>query len=317
MTATTSKALLSSRCVVADDVDAYSGALPGLHLDVVRTGAGFGANTTQSVLFDDVTLSSGQIGFPVLGRTNVAEDRVIAALVTTAPPGSRWCDMDLEPGTVLLYGSGAEHTGVDPAGLEFVFTTVELDSLNETASHLELRQPSVPRGHVYTLAPVAEVRFLATVLQSIQAQLFSDGITAAVRRTTVEALAVALSPESSSRRVGGRRTTDDFRIVRRCIEYSETVNRHPSMTELSHAAFVSVRRLRDAFTNLSGLPPHKYFRRRALNDAHQRLASGTAERETVSRVAMDLGFYNLGRFARQYADIHGEAPSVTLASAPR
>jgi hypothetical protein len=32
---------------------------------------------------------------------------------------------------------------------------------------------------------------------------------------------------------------------------------------------------------------------------------------------MDLGFYNLGRFARQYADIHGEAPSVTLASAPR
>ena len=314
MTAITNGAIITPHCMVAGSVDAYSGALPGLQLDVVRTGVGFGPNTTRSVSFSDVTVSSGEIGFPILGRTNVADDRVIAALVTAAPPGSRWCEVDLEPGTVLLYGPGSEHTGVDFAGLEFVFTTVALESLDEAVDRLQLGQPRVSRGHVQSLAPSTDMLFLANLLRSIQRQLLSEGLAATVRRDMLEALGFVLSTGSSFGGAKRRRRIDNREIVRRCVQYAEAVGRNPSIIELSRAAFVSERRLREAFTSTLSMPPRQYFQHRILNEARRRLVAGNEEQVTVSRVAADLGFSHFGRFSSAYSRIYGELPSGTLAA---
>ena len=314
MTAVTNGSNIASDCVVTDGVDAYSGALPGFHLDVIRTGVGSGPNTTRSVSFDDVALCAGEVGFPMLGRTNVADDRVVAALVTSAPQGSRWCEIDLEPGTVLLYGPGTEHTGISPPGLEFVFATVELESLDEVADELELRQPRVSRAHVQSLAPSTDVRFLTNLLRSIQRELVSGSITATVRRDTVEALGKVLSTTPSAGEAEKRRKINNRKIVRRCVQYSESVGRNPSVTELSRAAFVSERRLREAFNSTLDMPPNRYFQYRSLNDARRRLVLKDQDRTTVSRVAMDLGFSHLGRFSSRYARIYGEPPSTTLSA---
>jgi hypothetical protein len=54
--------------VVADEVDEYSSALPGLQLDVVRTGEGYGPNIARSVVFDDVAIGSGVVPRPGQNR---------------------------------------------------------------------------------------------------------------------------------------------------------------------------------------------------------------------------------------------------------
>lgn len=317
MTAATNGSVNISQFVTADGVDAYSAALPGFHLDLVRTGVGFGPNITWSVSFDDVALCAGAIGFPMLSQTNVTDGRVAAALVTAAPPGSRWCEIDLQPGTVLLYGPGSDHTGISPAGLEFAFVTVDIDTLGRAAHQLELRQGRIAAGSIWSVAPTADVRSLAAALRTVQRQPISESVAAAVRRATVDALATVLATESSVREPARHRTLNNRRLVHRCIEYYEASEGSPSMSELSDAVFVSERRLRQAFTSTLGVAPHKYFRYRGINHAHSRLVSGHEEPLTVTRVAADLEFWHLGRFSADYARIYGEAPSSTLAPATR
>lgn len=96
---------------IAADGLAYRDAIPGLDLDVVRTGTGVGPNIVLSSKDEGVTVASGIIQFPLLGRTTVPDDSVAAALIIEAPPGSRWCGADLEPGSTPIYGPGPSTQG--------------------------------------------------------------------------------------------------------------------------------------------------------------------------------------------------------------
>jgi AraC family ethanolamine operon transcriptional activator len=86
----------------------------------------------------------------------------------------------------------------------------------------------------------------------------------------------------------------------------------PSVAEMCVAAYVSERRLRNAFHDAFDMPPSRYFRARMLSRAREGLQTG---RQDVSRVALEVGFHHLGRFAQQYADLYGERPRDTLAAA--
>jgi AraC-like DNA-binding protein len=62
------------------------------------------------------------------------------------------------------------------------------------------------------------------------------------------------------------------------------------------------------------LSPLRYFRYRLLNRARERLIAADEGHETISDIAMDLGFTHLGRFASRYEQLFGELPSATLCS---
>ncbi len=59
-------------------------------------------------------------------------------LITSGPEGNSWCEIDVEPGTVLLYGSGSEHTEISPAGLSYSFALIDRGRLEELADQLDL-----------------------------------------------------------------------------------------------------------------------------------------------------------------------------------
>jgi hypothetical protein len=115
---TTAPPIIRTRYVTAYEAETHSSAFEGMDMDVVRTGRGEGPNTTRVLTSGNITLVSSHIRFPLLSQTTTGEDRVIVAAISSAPPGSRWCGIDLEPGTVLLYGPGAEHTATSQVGLE-------------------------------------------------------------------------------------------------------------------------------------------------------------------------------------------------------
>jgi AraC-like DNA-binding protein len=89
--------------------------------------------------------------------------------------------------------------------------------------------------------------------------------------------------------------------------------------EVARATGVSVRALQKAFAKAGEPPPMTYLRQLRLHRVRTELtnASQTRSPVAVTAVASRWGFVHLGRFAQQYRQLFGEAPSQTLHSPNR
>ncbi len=85
-----------------------------------------------------------------------------------------------------------------------------------------------------------------------------------------------------------------------------------SIEELALKNGVQERTLRRAFQGYYGLSPVEYLRLRRLHHARRLLMVGCPDQTTVTKIAMELGFWDLGRFAGAYRELFGELPSTTL-----
>ncbi len=111
----------------------------------------------------------------------------------------------------------------------------------------------------------------------------------------------------------GRPTIVDKATILRASEAIETsANPNIPAAKLAEISGVSERSLRAGFRKYLGLSPRRYMQLQTLHRARQRLSAGSPRETTVSRVAADLGIWDLGRFAARYRRLFGEVPSATL-----
>ena len=75
---------------------------------------------------------------------------------------------------------------------------------------------------------------------------------------------------------------------------------------------LSERGLRNAFYSVRGMSPKQYMLAERLQGVRNALIDARTTLVTVTGVAADYGFYELGRFAATYKEAFGEAPSETL-----
>lgn len=87
------------------------------------------------------------------------------------------------------------------------------------------------------------------------------------------------------------------------------------LSELCRIVGLSERSLRNAFHEVRGAPPKRCLQDERLLEARRALSTADPRQTTVTGVAMENGFFELGRFARVYREMFGEAPSVTLRGA--
>ena len=107
-------------------------------------------------------------------------------------------------------------------------------------------------------------------------------------------------------------------IVWACVQYAASVQyQRVTLSDLSAAAGVSERRVRDAFNDCHGMSPTAYLRVAALREVRRKLLDGPFARDPVTRAASDFGFWHLSRFAGQYRALFGESPSETVAAQGR
>ncbi|GAA4490372.1 helix-turn-helix domain-containing protein [Gluconacetobacter tumulicola] len=70
--------------------------------------------------------------------------------------------------------------------------------------------------------------------------------------------------------------------------------------------------LRSAFLQVTGMTPRVWLRQRALDRARRAMLAPDLARRGVSHIAMECGFFHLGRFAAYYAETFGEPPAKTI-----
>jgi AraC-like DNA-binding protein len=104
-------------------------------------------------------------------------------------------------------------------------------------------------------------------------------------------------------------------IVHRLDEFLQAHFDEPIyMSQLCDVTGVSERSLRNACYAVCGTSPKRYLTRRRMEAVRKALADAQPGEATVTRIATDYGFFELGRFAAVYSSLFGERPSQTLRS---
>jgi AraC-like DNA-binding protein len=84
-----------------------------------------------------------------------------------------------------------------------------------------------------------------------------------------------------------------------------------TLDDIARAAGASPRALQYSFKAAYNLTPMQMLRLERLRWARHLLLAATAH-QTVTQIALDLGFQHLGRFAQEYREAFGETPNQTL-----
>lgn len=111
-----------------------------------------------------------------------------------------------------------------------------------------------------------------------------------------------------------------YRVCRRARAHVEDRLRDdelPTVVDICRQIGVSERSLQYAFRAYADMSPHAYLRLCRLNRARAGLSRPATMETTVTEVATGLGFFHLGKFARDYRLHFGESPSVALARGRR
>jgi transcriptional regulator GlxA family with amidase domain len=84
------------------------------------------------------------------------------------------------------------------------------------------------------------------------------------------------------------------------------------MTEICDRIGVQERTLRNHCLEYLGMSPHRYLWRRRMALVQRALSLADPTEKTVTTIANDYGFWELGRFSVAYRNLFGESPSTTL-----
>jgi AraC-like DNA-binding protein len=301
------------RSTMAEEAEIYNSSVAGIDIEAVRVGRDVGPTKVLAATGGPITFTECKVGFPMLSRTTIPDDMVIIGYIRSAPPGSRWCEIDLEPGAVIVEAPGAEHTARNLPGLNFMFAIAERQQLDSHADQLGIRIEPPPRGEVHRLAESPNTDLIAESFAAF-ADVAATGLcpSTALEQEVLRAMTHALSENEPVRRVGHTKRVDSRQVVHTCIDYAAAIGRIPSISELCLVAHVCERRLREAFSEEFDIAPSRFFRAWALNEARSSLTRCDKSATTVAVVASSLGFNHLGRFAGRYKEIFGESPSTTL-----
>ena len=301
-----------AQAITTDDPDLVAELLHGATIQLEPTSAPRG--NIELTRFQGALLSftSGRLEGPLLSFGEIDPDVVLYAFQLSDGQGS-WNSSPFNERILWAYGPGSEHEGV---GIHTPWWSV-ITVPSELAATLDSSdEPEMGRGERRLFAADAVATLAGTIRQAntLIAQFatgshISRNLEAAVLADLADVLAfgtVAAPSESA---------TD--KVVAECIEAARALGPVPNVAELAEEVGASGRWIRTAFNQRFGMPPSAWFRVRALHGARRELTSANPSQRSVTEIAMNWGFWHLGRFAGTYRRHFGEQPSETLKRPPR
>ena len=137
----------------------------------------------------------------------------------------------------------------------------------------------------------------------------------AMEQELVRAMFACLTDRATEERYRARRQR--LMVMQRFEQILKARQDEPLyVTSVCTGIGVSERTLRLCCQEQLGMGPHRYLWIRRMILAHRALVLADATTKTVTEIANDHGFGELGRFAVAYRTLFGESPLVTLRREP-
>ena len=302
-------------------LDGFEGlhqAVHGSHVDVMQLGRGRLRGSLSHVGIGDFSLSIGTFNVGMRTQRISSDDKLIIGMLLAAEERVAHWSFDMQLNDVLVIPPLLEHDGVFHGASAYAAMRFDL---NEVASlfggEARLSDPETWRSRGHFRAGPETGAIASGRLVGIMSHLrtHKHGLTPSTadfwKRSIVECLAAnvmsSLPPDDKGWLPSARR------LIRKVEDYLDEAGARPvHVSEICAALGVSRRTLHRAFQEVFGLGPVSFLRHKRLCAVHSILHKSGPRSTTVAAVAMDQGFYELGRFSQYYFAMFGERPSQTL-----
>jgi AraC-like DNA-binding protein len=256
---------------------------------------------------------------PTLAHATMAKTRAAILFLSDAQqPALTYSGIEVSSSCVVSAALSDEYYIRFPADATLSacsLTPAELASSGRTLTGRELYAPAAGRvlrpnaNHIARLRSVhgAAVSLAANTPDILAHPEVGRAVEQALIAATVACLADADNGDMTRvSQAGGR-------VMRRLEELLEAKQDEPLyIPEICAEAGIGGRTLRAYCQENLGMSPHSYLRLRRMNAVRHALMRANAKTATVTDIATQYGFGELGRFAVSYRALFGESPSATL-----
>jgi AraC-like DNA-binding protein len=309
--------------VASIDLDGFEGmhnAVRGTHFDVVQLGRGRLHGSLAHVGVGNFSLSVGSFDVGIRVQRISTDDKLIVGMLLGATDRVVHWSFDLQPADVLVIPPLIEHHGVFRGAASYAAIRLDPDELSGLfAGEPRLSDPDNWREKRHYRAHPAIGILAAQKLPLIVDRLtrqdaaVSEGAAQFWKRTIVECMTATVASSLPPEKDG--HLPSALKLVRHVEEYLEAAGDRPlHISEICHELRSSRRSLHRAFHAIFGVGPVTFLRKKRLCAVHSTLKRSAPNTTTVTRVALEQGFVELGRFSQYYRVMFGEYPSQTLQS---
>jgi AraC-like DNA-binding protein len=302
-----------------DDPHAFQAAVKPAQVEILVTAKGTFDAELNRIIFPRLWAQRGRESLPRVANSTVSLDRPPIFFLADANQASiRHCGRDLDFGELVVAGPGSTHHHRTSGPCRW--TTLSLTRKDLAAASLalvgvNLALPSL--SHRLRPPPPLMSRLLNLHRTAGSLAAHAPGVLAqpeaarALEHAFVHALIKCLSASNPVEMTCG--TLRHTAIIARFEELLAAKSGHPlHLAEICAAIGASERTLRVSCIEHLGMGPIRYLWLRRMHLVHSVLIQTAPGSATVTEIATDNGFWELGRFAVEYGALFGEAPSATL-----
>lgn len=291
--------MLDELTLSLDDMMNVFSSHSGLEFEVVQLAPGHLGYRETSVALGDVTISLERADKPLRMQLCTGPGVVTVSFMLAGSGSAFWCGHEIETAHALVFADG-ENDYILPS---------EMCSLNITAPVEAYRRLGLPqlRSGLWRTVEVPRRQLMSTCCAALAGQRFPPDTDVGV----LAAVCDALNIEPGSFQFAGAGPSDptrQFRLLQRAEQMEPEAL--TNLDAIAGALCTSQRSLQRAFKDLAGLGPQSYLRIVRLHQFRQQLILSAPD-ETITGLAHDHGFENMGRLSSQYRDWFGELPRDT------
>jgi AraC-like DNA-binding protein len=282
----------------------------------------FEAKLTR-IKLDRLWMQRAHVSLPAVTHSAVGKDRSMIFLQFNPDQAPiLHTGTEVSPNEMICYSPGSEHhyrtsTSYQCGGMSL--SPEDLARFGEIFAGRELTAPAAMR--VLRPAPALMSRLLnlhkaaGDLAETAPEILAHPEVARALEQELVRTMIACLSDPVTEERY--RASRPRLPIMQRFEQMlDENADEPLYLAEVCAAIGVSDRTLRLHCQEQLGMSPHRYLWLRRMNVVRRALSLADSTAKTVTEIANDHGFAELGRFAVAYRNLFGESPSVTLRRAP-
>ena len=291
----------------------------GGEIEVIVTGSGTFRSSLTRVDLHKLWLQRCDEALPRIQHTSLLKGRTGIFFLADEKQGSiHHSAMGLGPDHLVFYSPESEHYSHSTSQCHWASMTLAPEQMAE-AGHTLTGSDLMAHTQNRLVRPpahlMARLRGLHDVVGQLAAAapdvLAKDEVARALEEELVHVMVKCLTDDTSADTHRARSTRLPVMLrLERIVK--ENRGKPLYVTDVCATIGVTERTLRHHCMEHLGISPHRYLWLRRMHQARRALATADVPQTTVTNVATEHGFWELGRFSVAYRKLFGESPSATL-----